>query len=84
MLNEKVETSVGTNLFFVFVRLNELGTPEYHIVSREEVSQTVRESHRKWLSTPGLRGQARNETAMRKFRDPDNRYLGRWDLLGLD
>lgn len=84
MLNQKIETEVATNLFFVFVRLNELGSPEYHVVAREEVSRTVRESHSRWISTPGMRGQARKETPMRKFRDVENRYLGRWDLLGLD
>ena len=84
MLNQQVEAEIATNLFFVFVRLNDLGTPEYYVVSRSEVSRTVRENHQKWLATPGLKGQQRNETPMCKFRDPQNRYLVRWDLLGLD
>ena len=84
MLNKKVETDIATNLFYVFVRLNELDTPEYYIVPRAIVSQFARENHKKWLSSPGKNGQQRNDTPMRKFRDPEGKYLNRWDLLGLD
>ena len=84
MLNQKVETDIATNLFFVFVRLNDLDAPEYYIVSRSVVSEFARENHRKWLASPGRHGQPRNDTPMRKFRDHENKYLNRWDLLGLD
>jgi len=84
MLNQKVESDVATNLVFVFVRLNELDAPEYYIVPFATVSEFARTNHQKWLSSPGKRGQQRNDTPMRKFRDPENLYLGRWDLLGLD
>jgi len=84
MLNQKVETDTATNLFFVFVRLNNLDTPEYYIVPRKIVSDFAHNNHKIWLSSPGRNGQKRNDTPMRKFRDPENAYLGRWDLLGLD
>ena len=84
MLNQKVETDEATNLFFVFIRLNDLDSPEYYIVPRAVVSELVRTNHKKWLSSPGRNGQKRNDTSVRKFRDHENVYLGRWDLLGLD
>ena len=39
---------------------------------------------KKWLETPGKKGQKHNVTNMRYWRDEDNKYLDRWDLLGLD
>jgi hypothetical protein len=30
------------------------------------------------------KGQQHQDTAMRKFADPKNKYIGRWELLGLD
>ena len=84
MLNQKIETDTATNLFFVFVRLNDLDSPEYYIVPRSHVSEFARTNHAKWLASPGKNGQKRNDTPMRKFRDSENKYLGRWDLLGLD
>ena len=84
MLNQKVESDIATNLFFVFVRLNGLSAPEYYIVPREDVSRYVVENHKRWLETPGRKGQPRVDTPIRQFIDPENRYRDRWDLLGLD
>ena len=33
--------------------------------------------------TPGHNGQRHRDTNVRKFADPANKYLGRWELLGL-
>jgi hypothetical protein len=84
MLHQKVESSDATNLIFVFVRLNNLEAPEYYIVPREDVSRYSAENHRVWLATPGRKGQQHNENPLRQFKDPENKYLYRWDLLGLD
>lgn len=84
MLSQKVEANIATNLFFVFVRLNGLSVPEYYIVPREDVSRYVTENHKLWLKTPGRKGQPHVDTSMRQFIDSENRYRGRWDLLGLD
>lgn len=83
MLNEKVETEVATNLCFVFVRLNDLEQPEFYVVPRHDVATWVRDNHARWLSTPGRRGQPHQPTPMRKFADSENKYLNKWDLLGL-
>ncbi len=84
MLNQKIESDEATNLFFVFIRLNNLDAPEYYIVPREDVSRFAAENHERWLATPGRKGQQHNDNPMRQFKDPNNKYLARWDLLGLD
>jgi len=76
--NEKIE---GDNIVYVFVKLNELEMPQYHIVPSKIVAEYVRESHQKWLDTPGKKGQAHNDNSMRKFADEDMKYLSKWDVL---
>ncbi len=66
---------------YIFVSLNELDIPEYHIVPSEVVSETVKKSHQEWLNTLRKRGQKHNDNPMRKFSDIDGKYLNRWDLL---
>jgi hypothetical protein len=84
MLNQKIEANEATNLFFVFVRLNHLETPEYYIVPREDVSRFSADNHKLWLETPGRKGQKHNDNPMRQFKDAENNYKDRWNLLGLD
>jgi len=65
LVNERVERPVrgrlAENLFFVFVCLNDFGAPTYYVVSRQEVARYCRESHRRWLRTPGRKGQPHKE-----------------------
>lgn len=83
VLTKKAETLVGENLFYVFVRLPAEGMPDYYVVPRNEVARQVRESHQRWLATPGKAGQQHVDSDVRKFVDPDGAYRDRWDLLGL-
>ena len=84
ILTEKVENDIATNLLFVFVRLNGPDAPEYHIVPRVDVVKYVSEDHKQWLSKPGRKGQAHKDNPVRNFADMDQKYLNRWELLGLD
>jgi hypothetical protein len=84
MLNKKIEGVDSTNLFFVFVLLNQLDQPQYYVVPFAEAARYASENHKQWLATPGKKGQPHNENSIRWFRDKDGDYLGRWDLLGLD
>lgn len=84
MLNQKVESDIATNLFFVFIRLNNLDAPDYYIVPRAEVARYAKDNHQQWLKTPGRKDQVHQDTPIRKFADPENKYLGRWELLDLD
>lgn len=80
-LAQKNETLVGDNIVYVFVSLNELDTPEYHIVPSKIVAETITKEHQKWLDTPGKNGIKHNDTNIRDFFDKNDIYLNRWDLL---
>lgn len=83
VLKKKAEDDLAENLFYVFVCLPPEAPPSYHIVPRKVVARYVRKRHKKWLATPGRRGQPHRDNDMRRFLDPQNKYKSRWDLLGL-
>ena len=85
ILNKKAEEMTDENMFYILVRLTALDKrPSFHIIPSADVAHYVKTGHRNWLKTPGRGGQKHNDTNMRKFEDPDNKYLDRWELLGLD
>lgn len=83
MLNSKAEDYVAPNLFYVLVALGD-GLPAFHIVPSKVVAGQIKTYHAEWLRTPGKRGQPHMDNPLRTFRDKDDKYLGRWDLLGLN
>ena len=84
VLNEKCEKLNDDNIFYVFVNLRSTDfLPEYYIVPSKVVARYTSMNHKKWLSEKGKNGQQRNDSTMRKFKDIDKEYLGRWDLLQL-
>ena len=80
-LSKKNEELVKDSIFYIFVSLNELEAPEYHIVPSKVVAETLKASHQEWLNTPGKYGQTHNDTSIRVFWDQEDIYLDRWDLL---
>lgn len=80
-LSEKNEKLIGKHIVYVFVSLNELETPEYHVVPSKIVADTISKEHQLWLETPGKKGQPHKDTNIRNFFDKDDIYLDRWDLL---
>ncbi len=83
MLNQKAETFYSDNLYYVFVNLGTMnGNPDYYIVPSKIVAEFITSDHRKWLETPGRKGQSHRDSSMRKFRDDEKKYLNCWDLLG--
>lgn len=84
VLNQKVEDYYADNLFYVFVTLNDLEkAPDYFIVPSKTVARYIKTGHQQWLKTPGRLGAIHNDNPMRKFKDKEEKYLNRWDLLGL-
>jgi hypothetical protein len=82
VLNKKSEYHQKENFFYIFVSLRgEAERPQYFIVPSKNVAEFVKGSHARWLATPGKKGQAHNDSAMRKFVDPNGEYLERWELL---
>jgi len=84
VLNEKSEKMIDENIFYVFVNLKNIDVlPEFYIVPSKVVAKFTSTNHSKWLSEKGKKGQQRNDSTMRKFRDTEQEYLNRWDLLNL-
>jgi hypothetical protein len=85
LLNEKSETFVSENHFYVFVALGKpTDRPRYHVVPSRVVAERTRRGHEKWLDTPGRKGQQHRDTKVRQFADLEDEFLERWDLLGLE
>lgn len=82
-LSKKAENLIGDNIVYVFVVLNDLDIPEYHIVPSAVVAKQVYENHRKWLATPRKDGKPHNDTSIRNFFDKDDEYLNCWNYLGI-
>ena len=84
ILNQKAEDFFGKGLFYVFVNLKgENKFPDFHIVPSETVAKTLKDGYKEWIKTVGRKGQKHNDTSMREFRDLKDKYLGKWNILGL-
>lgn len=83
LLNKKAESLADDDLFYVFVRLNGLEQPKYHIVPSGTVAEYTRRTHQDWLATPGKNGQPHKDNPNRIFEDRADEHLDRWDVLGL-
>jgi hypothetical protein len=82
-LNKKAEELSEDNFVYVFVNLNGLEQlPDYYIVPSKYVAEHIQEEHQKWLNTPGKKGQDRNDTDMRMFRDDKDEFKNKWDVFG--
>jgi hypothetical protein len=85
LLTKKAESFHAPRLFYVMVNIGTpSGMPEYHVVPSKIVSTDITESHAEWLKTPGRNGQAHVDNNIRKFNMPYEKYLNKWELLGLD
>ena len=80
-LGKKNEDLMGDNIIYIFVSLNELDVPEYHIVPSKIVADTIKKDHANWLKTPGRNGQKHNDNPMRKFSDKEDVYLNNWKCM---
>ena len=84
MLTEKSERFFARNHFYVFVGLGATDQrPTFHVVSSITVAKFITASHQRYLGTFRTDGKKHADTSMRAFEDPNNKYLERWDLLGL-
>jgi hypothetical protein len=69
-MGQKHEEIRSPNLFYCFVDFGKSLTdqPRTWIVPSEVVATFVQTTHKDWLSTPGARGQERNDSSLRRFR----------------
>ena len=84
ILNEKCEDFAPASHFYVFVALGSVESrPRYYIVPSRIVAERVRKGHRSWKRQLGRDGKKHADTPVRQFRDLDDEFLERWDLLRL-
>jgi hypothetical protein len=84
VLSEKNEKLIDPNICYVLVNLKEGGElPDFYIIPSKVVANYISNDHKNWLSKKGSKGQDRKDNNLRKFRDSEKKYLGRWDLLGI-
>jgi hypothetical protein len=84
VLNAKSEDFVSPTHFYVFVLLGAIGAhPQYHVVPSRDVAKYLKADHKKWMSTAGRGGRKHMDNSVRVFADKNDKYLDRWDLLGL-
>ena len=81
MLSDKSEELVEDNVIYVFVCLNKLKEPAYHIVPSPVVAKYVIAKHKDWLSNQNRKKNSNADRNLRVFRDDENEYLNRWDLI---
>lgn len=81
LTSKNEEASKETNKVYIFVSLHETGMPEYHIVPWNVVAKEVKESHKKWLKSPGKKGQPHKDNPIRNFEDKQDKYLNKWEYL---
>lgn len=82
ILTQKAEDYFADNLFYVFVNLNNnLKYPDFFIVPSKIVAKYCKQSHINWLKTPGKNNKKHRDNPVRKFNDPKEQYLNRWDLI---
>ena len=86
ILSQKGDHYHADNLFYVFVNLDDdVNTkPEFTVVPSKVVADYIRTRHEEWLKGTKRDGTARKDFSMRIFRDLEEHYLNRWELLGLD
>lgn len=100
-MKEKHESIISERLFYCFVDFGKTlnDRPKKFLIPSATVAKVLKESYKKWLTTPGAKGQSRKDSSFRRLLPnyyktfgSDNpypagwldRYLDAWSLLGLD
>ena len=81
LLNNINKMIYKENIIFIFVCLNGMKKPEYHIVPSEIVYKK-RDDYNNWINTPGKNGKLHDPQSNKiHFKDNENIYLDKWDYL---
>jgi hypothetical protein len=87
-MSKKHEDEKDPNLFYCFVDF-EPEKPDVYVIPSAIVADAIKYDHALWLNTPGLKGQKRKDTNMRRLRPkmPSlkegwiEKYLEKWELI---
>ncbi len=92
-VGRKAEKNYGENFFWVLGGIPKPGQDaefEYFIIPSKEMAENVSHAHALWMRTPGKKGQAHRDSAVRTVHLPPGesfsgwsimQYKGRWDLI---
>jgi hypothetical protein len=100
-LSTKNEQPSGERHFYCFVDFQEPQKvrPLVYVIPAAKVAKVIAEGHQQWVNTPGMKGQKRNDTQMRRLlpnydkvwtaNNPYpagwlDRYRDAWDVLKLE
>lgn len=84
ILNQKSETFYSENYYYVLVALNAIGErPKYYVVPSKTVAEFISTNHSEWLKGKKSDGSPRKDSAIRNFRDPEDKYLEAWHLINI-
>ncbi len=82
LLSEKADKYYASNIFYIFVKLKGLKErPDFYIVPSKVVADQVREKHIDYYQA---KDKNPADYPMRVFEDEKQKYLEKWNLLGLD
>jgi len=82
-VGRKAEKNYGKNFIWVLagIPMSDNDKPfEYYIIPSSEVSKNVADAHKKWLATPGKKGQPHNDNDVRTIQLPPND--SKWKIDG--
>lgn len=65
-MGAKHEEITDEDLFYCFVDLSD-DSPGIYVIPAKRVAEVIRQNHSRWLATPGKKGQAHNDSDMRKI-----------------
>ena len=87
-MGKKDENIFSDYLFYVFVDIKANNEkPDYYIVKSKTVAEYVKATHKEYLAKSGGDGKPHPDAEMRAFAIDDSdvdKFLNRWDTLGLD
>src|SRR5690348_15296611 len=79
----KAEKAYGANFFWVLAGIPTPTMDEsfvYFVIPSSEVARNVNQAHQAWLSTPGKRGAAHNDSDVRTIHLPPYKSFSGWDV----
>jgi len=93
-VGSKAEKDFGENFLWVLGGIPQPDSKdafEYYVIPAEDMATNIMRAHKKWLKTPGRKGQAHQETKIRAINLPPGKsyagwdiseYRDRWELIG--
>jgi hypothetical protein len=92
-VGHKAERNYGPRFFWVLAGIplpSQNMASQYYVIPSKVLSEKVSFEHRRWLASPGKKGQEHRDNKMRTVHLPPRlspsgwsiaEYLGRWDLI---